>query len=679
MKARLTPRTVAIGLTALVLAAAGLDLAFPPPMGRIDHASVVVLDRRGVWLGAAPAEAGRWRLRADLAHVDPVFVRRLLALEDERFGLHPGVDPTALVRAALSDLTAGRIRSGGSTLAMQLARRLDPHPRTLGAKLIEAVRAVQLRERLGDAGVLADYLTLAPYGGNLEGVRAASLAYFGHEPDRLTDAEQALLIALPQAPEARRPDRHPAAALAARRQVLARLAARGLITPAALALANADPLPQRRSLPNLAWQAVHELAQTAPAQDGTIVSTLDAGLQTDLGAAAARTAAAQGPNSSAAIVVVDVRSRAVRAVVGSVGLDRPGGWIDLTRSLRSPGSALKPFIYAMAFEEGLAAPGSRIRDAPVIYAGYQPRDFDRSYRGEVSVREALRDSLNAPAVSLLAGVGASAFEARLRSASVALRLPATGLSAPGLALALGGEGVRLRDVAMLFAALADGGLAKPLAWTKQEAAQTPRLAGVRLFQADVASQVLDILREGAPPDGRAAIQSGPDADRIAFKTGTSYAFHDAVAAGVRGDYAVVVWTGRPDGGARPGMSGRAAALPLLFDVFDRLRKAAIQPADDAAAVGAPPSGLTDAQGAQVGPQVIFPPDGAVLHSAAGAARGFVLSGQGEGLRWYVDGAPILADPQTHQTLWKPAGPGFFRVQVVDGDGLGATVQVRVAN
>ena len=249
-------RALTVGLCLLLAAetvVAALDLAFPPPMRKIEQASVVVLDRKGAWLGATPAEQGRWRLRVDLAQVDPVFVRRLKALEDARFDLHPGVDPVALARAALGDLAAGRVRSGGSTLSMQLARRLQPRPRTLGAKLIEAARALQLETRLGKEGVLADYLTLAPYGGNLEGVRAASLAYFGHEPDRLSDGEQALLIALPQAPEARRPDRRPAVALAARRRVLTRLRAEHLITPAAAILADGEPLPGRKALPAPAW------------------------------------------------------------------------------------------------------------------------------------------------------------------------------------------------------------------------------------------------------------------------------------------------------------------------------------------------------------------------------------------------------------------------------------------
>ncbi|MBE7217786.1 MAG: transglycosylase domain-containing protein, partial [Caulobacteraceae bacterium] len=216
-----------MGVLAATAALCALDLAFPPPLDRLARASPVVLDRNGAWLRALPVENGRWRLRADLERTDPVFLRRLIALEDARFDAHLGVDPIAAARAAATDLSAGRVRSGASTLTMQLARRLDPRPRTFAAKALEAVRAVQLEARFTKREILADYLTLTPYGGPLEGVRAASLAYFGHEPSTLTDAEQALLIALPQAPEARRPDRRPQAALRARAAVLARLAAAG--------------------------------------------------------------------------------------------------------------------------------------------------------------------------------------------------------------------------------------------------------------------------------------------------------------------------------------------------------------------------------------------------------------------------------------------------------------------
>jgi len=662
-------------------AAVALDAALPPPMEKAEHASPVVLDRKGAWLGAVPVEDGRWRLRADLARIDPIFLRRLKALEDARFDLHPGVDPVALARAAAGDLAAGRVRSGGSTLTMQLARRLQPRRRTLSAKLIEAARALQLEYRLGKRGVLATYLTLTPYGGNLEGVRAASLAYFGHEPDSLSDAEQALLIALPQAPEARRPDRHPAAARAARDRILARLQAARLISPQARSLAETDPLPRRQALPALAWQSVNQLARRAPVGDPNVVSTLDVRLQSQVEALAAQTAAEQGTATSVAVVVVDVRTRAVRAAVGSAGRDGPGGWIDATRALRSPGSALKPFIYAMAFEAGLAAPDTKVRDAAAVYADYRPQDFDRAFHGEVTVRQALQSSLNVPAVNMLSSVGPGAFEQRLRAAGATFVRPRAGLAPASLALALGGEGTTLRDVAMLYAALGDGGIAKPLAWTEAEARARSRQPGTRLVQEEAAGQVLDILRQGAPPPDHALAQLRPDADRIAFKTGTSYGYRDAVAAGVGDGHVVAVWTGRPDGGGRPGYTGREAALPLLFDVFDRLENRGVAPALEQDALDEAPSGLQEVAGEfDPPPRLVFPLDGAVLQldASESGGSGFALVAQGQALHWFVGGAPLRTNALTGQTLWRPHAAGFYRIEAVDAAGRRGSAHVRVA-
>jgi penicillin-binding protein 1C len=290
----------------------------------------VTLDRRGQWLRALPVEDGRWRIRADLERTDPSFIRRLIAIEDQRFFRHAGVDPRAVFRAGGTAVARGRVVSGASTLTMQTARLLEPRPRNLGAKLIEMVRAVQIEARLSKREVLSLYLTLAPYGGNLEGVRAASLSWFGHEPESLTLGEQALLIALPQAPEARRPDRRPAAARAARDLVLDRMAAAGLTTAAEAEEAKADPMPARGRFPALAWHAAGELARRAPTDQATVVSTIDAGLQARLEPIAAAYARSQGLDATAAILVVEIEGRAVRAAVGSGGLDRPGGWIDMT-------------------------------------------------------------------------------------------------------------------------------------------------------------------------------------------------------------------------------------------------------------------------------------------------------------------------------------------------------------
>ncbi|HVY34896.1 MAG TPA: penicillin-binding protein 1C [Caulobacteraceae bacterium] len=669
-------RRVLIGAGALALSAlvGVLVLAITLPLGKLQRSSPVVLDHNGVWLRALPVEDGRWRLRADLDRTDPVFIRRLIALEDAHFWLHPGVDPLAVVRAVVSDVTAGRIRSGGSTLTMQLARRLEPRARTVGAKALEALRAVGLEARLSKRGVLAAYLTLAPYGGSLEGVRAASLAYFGHEPSTLTDAEQALLIALPQAPELRRPDRHPQAARRARARVLQRLVQRGLISAQAAQEAASEPLPRRAVFPERAWSAAAELALGASASQPTVISTIDAPLQARLEGLAAVTGAGQGAQSSAAIVVVETATRAVRAIVSSAGRDRPGGWVDATQALRSPGSSLKPFIYAIAFEQGLAAPQTMLADAPLAFAGYEPENFDRTFHGEVTAGQALQYSLNVPAVAMLAKVGPEAFEARLEAVGARMVRPRAALADPGLALALGGEGVTLRDVAMLYAALGDHGMAKPLVWTEADA-HNRKASARRLVSAEAADQVMAILRESPAPPGRAPPALSLGAPKLAFKTGTSYGFRDAVAAGVGDGWTVAVWTGRPDGGARPGMTGREAALPLLFQVFDVLEANA--PAAQALAPQNAPQALAKLDRADGGPQLLFPPDGAsvTVDGYGRHSRGLAMEARGDNIRWYVDGEPLA---QTNgQVVWRPDYPGFYRVSAVDDRGRQSTARVRI--
>lgn len=668
-----------MALLAAEVVAFALNALLPPDLGKAERSSAVVLDHGGAWLRALPVERGRWRIRADLDRTDPVFIKRLVAIEDARFWLHPGVDPLSVARAGAGDLLRGRISSGGSTLTMQAARRLEPRPRTFAAKLFQAARAEQLEARFSKREILALYLTLAPYGGPLEGVRAASLSWFGHEPSSLTDGEQALLIALPQSPEARRPDRHPQAARRARAEVLRKLVRLRMMTPEAAADADAEPLPKGRgAFPGTAWQVSGELARHAPPGQPTVVSTLDAGLQKRLEPLAAAVAEKQGEASSAAILVVEVKTRAVRAAVASAGRGRPGGWVDMTRALRSPGSALKPFIYAMAFDQGLAAPDTTLTDAPTRFDGYAPENFDRTFHDKVTAREALANSLNVPAVATLAKVGPDAFEARLNAAGAHMVRPRAGLTDPGLALALGGEGIALRDTALLYAAMADDGLAKPLAWTEAEAARRPAEQGVRLVRAEAAQQVLDILRESPPPPGRAPTALVAGGAKIAFKTGTSYGFRDAVAAGVGGGYVVVVWTGRPDGGARPGLTGREASLPLLFDVFD-----ALAPASEAAHAIAPkgaPGGLQRLAGdeASPGPHITFPPDGASVEAdgLGPSARGLALAARGEGLHWYVEGRPLPTDA-SGQAIWKPDAPGFYRLEVIDGEGSKARARVRI--
>jgi penicillin-binding protein 1C len=371
LAARLT-RTAAGCLLAVSLVAggglAGFWQALPPlDLGEADERSVTVSDRHGRLLRAFTTDEGRWRLPVSVADVDPRFVALLTAYEDKRFERHGGVDPLAMLRAGWQMLASGRVVSGGSTLSMQVARLLEPRSgRSVQAKLRQAVRAIELERRLDKRRMLDLYLTLAPYGGNLEGIRAATWSYFGKEPRRLTLAERALLVALPQAPESRRPDRHGTALARARAAVIGRALAAGLATPDEAAQALTEPLPTARQLfPLLAAHAAERAVAEKPVLKDHRLS-IDAVWQATLEGLARERIEALGPKLAGAILVVEHATGAVRAHVGGLGLmsrERAGA-LDLAQAVRSPGSALKPFIYALAFEQGIAHPETMLEDRP---------------------------------------------------------------------------------------------------------------------------------------------------------------------------------------------------------------------------------------------------------------------------------------------------------------------------
>jgi penicillin-binding protein 1C len=653
-----------------------LDVALPPPLERAQVVSPVVVDKDGAWLRAFTTADGKWRLAARLHEIDPEFKRRLIAVEDRRFWFHPGVDPLALARATFTWARSGRITSGGSTITMQLARLIEPRPRTIPSKLIEIVRAFQIERRLSKRQILAAYLTVAPYGGNLEGVRAASRGYFLRDPQGLSEAEMALLIALPQAPEARRPDRRPEAARRARDRVLAKFVAHGLTTPRLAAEARAAPVPGRTPFPVLADRAAERLVRRDPGAP-VIRSTLDAGLQRSLETLVAGELRLRDADTSAAVVVVEVEGRRVRASVSGAERGRAGAFLDMTRAVRSPGSALKPFIYGLALDDGIAAPETLIEDTPRRFGGYLPENFDRRFHGEVRLFEALQHSLNLPAVATLQKVGAARFEAALTQAGARPRFPRRQLSEPGLALALGGVGLTLEEVTTLYAALGDGGTARPLAYT-----ESARWRASRLMKPESAAKILGILAKTPSPAGRAPSALIEGAPQIAFKTGTSYGFRDAWAFGVGAGYAVGVWIGRPDGAPRPGATGRAESLPLLYAVFDRLTPAGapLMIAGDEARA-APGQRRLDHDGVATGPAILFPPDNAeVLVTDYGdGARGVALAAQGGAapLIWYAEGVRVAEESTSGRAIWRPSTPGFHEVMVVDAEGRRARSRVRV--
>ncbi|HXG78300.1 MAG TPA: penicillin-binding protein 1C [Methyloceanibacter sp.] len=671
-------------IAALAGAASGLVEALgPAPLGRDLEMSRVVLDRNGKLLRAYLTSEGRWRLPAMRDQVDPHYLEALLAYEDKRFFHHHGVDPFAFLRAAYQLVKHGRIVSGGSTLTMQVARLLEPREhRTFGAKLRQTVRALQLEWALSKDEILALYLTLAPYGGNLEGIRAASFAYFGKEPRRLTLGEAALLVALPQSPEYRRPDRYPEAAKRARDRVLDRIFGSGLFSAAEIAQAKEEQVPtKRKAMPLVAPHAADEAAIRAPGER-EIKLTIDAGVQKILEALARDRAQALGPDLSVAIVVIDNASGEVVARIASPDYfdERRAGQVDLTKAVRSPGSALKPFIYGLGFEDGLIHPESLIEDRPIRYPGYAPENFDLTFQGTVTVRRALQLSLNVPAVAVLNEVGPSRLIARLAQAGAPLVLPKE--EAPGLALGLGGVGVRLTDLTMLYAGLARQGTVAPLTERLETAQQQPR----RLLDPVAAWYVANILLGSPPPENALG-------GRIAFKTGTSYGYRDAWAVGFDGERTIGVWTGRPDGAPVAGLAGRASAAPILFDAFARLGQTVVPlksaPAGALLATTAklPPPLKRFAARANAGEamtpkvRIVFPPDGASLELTAtdGAPDPIALkiAGGTPPLNVLVNGLPLPAKKSARTLFFAPDGPGFVRLTVTDSSGAADSVVIRL--
>ncbi|WP_292094085.1 penicillin-binding protein 1C, partial [Mesorhizobium sp.] len=493
--------------------------------------------------------------------VDKQLVDMLVTYEDKRFWDHEGVDVLALARAAGQFLNTGRIVSGGSTLSMQLARLAEPRDsRSLGSKIKQMLRALQIEQRLTKREILERYLTLAPYGGNLEGVRAASLAYFGKEPKRLTVSEAALLVALPQLPEKRRPDRNLAIAHAARDRVLARMVSSGLLGEREAARAALDDVSGvRRTLPALAAHAAYAaLSKTGPGQK--LQLTIRKSVQEGLEQVARDAAARLGPRLSVAMVLADARTGDILGEVGSANYfdASRSGWIDMTRIVRSPGSTLKPFIYGLAFEQGLVAQETLIDDSPTDFSGYRPKNFDMGYQGDVSIRQALQLSLNVPAISVLDAVGPARLLARFRQAGVT-PTPPRPMARPG-ALLTGRIGVTLRDLVQLYVGLANGGKAHTL-HDGTEPANAERSPAI-ILDDQANWQITDILSGVKPPEG--AARRG-----IAYKTGTSYGYRDAWSVGFDGRYVLGVWVGRPDAGAVPGLSGYVSAAPILFEGFVR--------------------------------------------------------------------------------------------------------------
>lgn len=628
-------------LLSLVVLLVALDRLYPPPIPDPFHGgAVVVLARDGTPLRAFADEQGVWRYPVRIENVDPRYLDVLLAYEDRWFFRHPGVNPAALARAALQGLIHGRLVSGGSTLTMQVARLIEPIPHTFGGKLRQIVRALQLELRLSKRQILELYLNLAPFGGPIEGVEAASHAYLGKSARQLTLAEAALLAVLPQRPSALRPDRAPHSAQQARDKVLERLATLGLKPLAEVADARREGVVARSlRQPMLAPLLADRLRRSGEGAS-RIQSTIDAEWQRIAESRVLGYLDRFPESTSAAALVIDNPTLEVRSYVGSAAFADPRrlGHVDMVQASRSPGSALKPFLYGMALDAGMIHSESLLADAPQSFGGYAPGNFAEAFNGPVSAAQALRLSLNVPAVDLLDRIGPARFAAALDNAGLKLEWPSGGT--PNLSLILGGAGARMDQLAALYAGLARDGRVAPLQYTP-DAAAAPRW----LLSPGAAWIVRDMLSARSRPAAEAELFDPGRLRALAWKTGTSYGFRDAWAFGTREDRTIAVWIGRPDGTPLPGSFGVVSALPLLVQLDQALPPGRVPATPRPATVRREsicwPLGLRE-----------DPATTALCHRRFDA--------------WTLDGVVPPTLPPRMDTIWKP---GLLEVQVEQRSGL----------
>jgi penicillin-binding protein 1C len=551
---------------ALPLLAFALDRLFPFPHTKLHRPSAtIVYDRDGEPLRMFLPADDKYRFPVTLDDVPPELVRALIASEDRHFYRHPGVDPLAMLRASWSNVRARRVVSGASTIPMQIARMAEPRRRSLPAKLVESLRAMQLTTHHSKRELLELYVNLAPYGSNIEGVGAASYFYFGKEPRRLSLGEIALLTTLPRSPTRYDPFRDPAAARNARDRVLAQLQERGAFTSKEIAEARRQQLPgKRRRVP---FAAPHwcELARREAPAVSRLHTTLDPRVQRIAQQrVTARVAEMRSRGvENAAVVVIDNATREVRALIGSADFfdSRGDGQNNGAVARRSPGSALKPFLYAKAIDDGRLVPETYLLDIPTDYSGYVAENYDGAYRGRVTTRDALIQSLNAPAVHLVSELGVDSFLNTLRRGG--LRTLDRSSADYGLPLILGAGEVRLLDLTNLYATLAEGGVHRPV----RLFSGTTTTRGERIFSAEATAMITEVLCELRRPDMPQGWELTADTPRIAWKTGTSYGHRDAWSIGFTSRYTIGVWIGNFDGHGVKGLSGSEDAAPLLFDLF----------------------------------------------------------------------------------------------------------------
>jgi len=619
----------------------GLDSLYPLNLTRLDDYSRNLYNEDGVLLYAARSPRDDlWRLPVHLKELDPDFVRNLIKVEDKRFYLHPGVDPFSVVRSIMQLIFSGRIISGASTITMQTARLLERNPRTMKFKIIECFRALQLEYHFSKVQILEMYLTLTPYGGNIEGIKAASYAYFNHPPDYLSSAEAALLIALPKSPEAFRPDKHPNVATQVRNATLGIM---GQTSDEPVPIAR-YPIP--RFIPHMARRTIGtHFAKTFInlAMQQTIEGILD-----------------QGAQYNSAVLVVDHQSHKIVAYVGSDDFlsQKKKGQVDFITSIRSPGSTLKPFIYGLAIDMGMVSQDSVVKDQVGQYTGYSPHNFDRSTVGYISIATALKASLNTPVVRILDQIGCRYFWEILEQSGMTVKLRC----APNLSIALGGFGTNLESLVMLYGALANEGVVHPIHLS--EAVTIGR--EFSLLSSESAKSLREILKEKNPLFQKL---------NMSYKTGTSYGHRDAWAIGLNNRYTVGVWVGHADGSPMNGATGVSHAVPILRKVFAILPNPVRKVKSNPQTVSNKISFKKNLQQLHVDQhfnkkmKIIFPIDESIIEKSDISIPLEVENEKGN-VTWFINN-------KLSKEHWCPIEAGFFQISAIDTDGQQSSITVYV--
>ncbi len=640
-----------------------------PP--RRPAAATIVEDAAGKDLAAFISSEDTWCFPLKSEELSPWLKKAIVAVEDRRFYDHGGIDWQSVIGAAWADATHLHVVRGASTLTMQVQRLRDPRARTWWNKADQAFRAAQLDRRESKDALLAEYLNAAPFGGNVVGAGAAAWRYFGKRCADLSLAQAALLAGLPQSPNRLRPDRHPEAAIERRHLVLLAMRGTGAISAQQFAVADGEPvdarwlpLPQREN--QRAYGALPALAGLKATHPGERVrTTLDPRVQPAAYALAKAQVAALAPSGidSAAVVVIDVPTG---RLLGTVSISQRADAVDLTRARRSTGSTLKPFIYAAAFDEGVLSPQDKLTDAPKSWTGYVPVNFDREFHGTMSAADALAQSRNIPAMTLLAKTGEDAALAAMSAAGV--RSPGRSNRAYGLALAIGGAEASPLELAEGYATLARGGQHLGLSLLPGD----PREAR-RALPEEVAGETLACL---ADPARTRAVDGGGAAAALgaAWKTGTSSDLKDAWCAAVTPRIAVVVWLGNAGGQASPALVGVEAAAPLALQILGAVDSAPPGAAWQLATAGGPVKVLSPQRERLA---VVSPREGQNIY-LEGPTRVLLKASGGTGPTrwWFANGALLATTPAALPATWQPT-PGTYTLRLVDNAGAASTVQVRV--